>query len=636
MNAITRKQTAEETRRESRFRPRSLNEDDLTVDAVIATQTPVRRWYGYEVLRCNSDAIDASRIVGMPVLDSHNSSTVGAILGRVESYRIEGSKLIASLRFADSTRGREVFALVRDGMLSRVSVGYTIEEQKESKGSDGTSVLTATRWMPAEVSLVGVPADHNAKIRGIPKMAKAARRAAAVPPEDIEDDIDDDAGAPPARQTRSNAGQTISRQVERSIERVRQRSIEAGVAEADIDEALEDVDSTEEARTRAFELLARRGNQTRTGPNRGESNNDRIDSVRVAAVDALAVRLGSASLQIQNNELAGRSVAGIFRTMLDASGVSTRNMDDVRVIDEALHGTRSGMHSTSDFPALFIDAGQRVLNEVFQSAQSPLKALSRKRNARDFRPVAMIRPGGFPKHQKVLETGEIKYGTFDIENEAFSVLSFAIAISFSRQMMVNDDLGVIADVIQQAGNSAISDEGDLFYKLISENGFGGRKLSDNKNFFHADHGNLAAAGSALDVTSLSAARQAMRLQKGVDGRTNAGAAPSVLLVGPALETTAQQLVATLTAATVDGVNPFSGKLTVEVENLYGTGKGWWLFADAKSRPAFVHGYLEGFQEGPRIRTDEPFGRQGMSFSSEFDFGCGVYDYRAAYFNPGVA
>ncbi|TPN49354.1 prohead protease/major capsid protein fusion protein [Mesorhizobium sp. B1-1-7] len=620
-----------------KFRPESFNVEgqEITCYATIATQTPVKRFGYSEILSCAPQAINPERLIGMPVLDSHQSG-IDNVLGRVDSYHFEGTRVVAKLRFAKTKRGRDAAAQVEDGTINKVSVAYYVDADTESRAPDGTYTVTVTRWTPFEVSLVSVPADPNANIRGV--NMKRPRRVSNPPPLDIsQDDMVDDATITDddddSRQTRS-ASQTISRQAERSIESVRSGAINAGVAEADIDEALEDVTTPDEARRRAFALMSQRSNRNRTSPTWQGGDGSDNSAIREAAADALAYRIGSPKLQVQNNQMAGRSVAGIFRAVMEASGVSTRNMDDVRVIDEALHGTRAGM-TTSDFPALFVDASQRVLTEIFEAAQSPLKALSRKRNARDFRPVSMIRPGGFPQHKKVLERGEIVYGTFDIENEAFSILSYAVAISLSRQMMVNDDLGIISDIINQAGNSAVNDEGDLFFKLLSENSFGGRKLADGKNFFHADHDNLAASGTALDVTNVSAARQAMRLQKGVDGKTTAGAAPAVLVVGPALETIAEQLVATLTAATVDTVNPFSGKLSVQVENRY-EAKGWWLFADARSRPTFVHGYLEGFQEGPRIRSEEPFGRQGMSFSSEFDFGCGVYDYRAAYFNPGVA
>jgi HK97 family phage prohead protease len=636
MNVAVRKAAADQKTRPVPFQPSSFDGENRTVEAVIATETPVQIYRGVaEVLLNSPSTVNTARLIGAPLLDSHNRSSIDNVIGRIEKFRFEGRKLVATIRFDTGRRAEEALAKVRDGMIGKVSVGYQIDEFEETRASDGTRVQTATMWTPFEVSLVGVPADPNAKIRGLSRMKNPLKRKIAVEAENLDDDLnlqDLDNDGDNQEQRRRSSPMVISRQVDRGIERVRQMAIDQGAAEADIDEAFENVTTAAEARERAFDVMAARSRTTLTNPSRENSRAREMDILHSRAADALAVRLGSPASAIKDNPMLGRSIAGIGREFLEGSGVSTRNMDDIKVI-EAAFSTRS-MHTTSDFSALFVDGGQRVLKEIYETTASPLIELSRKRNAKDFRPVSMIRPGSFPRHKKITESGEIQFGTFDIEKEAFSILSYAIAISITRQMLVNDDLNAFAEVLQGVGDSAVNDVGDLFYALISENAFGGRKLADGNNLFHASHGNLAGAGSALTVASLSAGRQAMRTQKGVDGKSNAGAAPSVLLVGPALETTAEQLVATMNAAAVSDVNPFSGKLSVKVENRY-AGNGWWLFADPKSRPAFVHGYLDGEIEGPRLRSDQPFGRQGMSFSSEFDFGCGIYDHRAAYFNPGA-
>ncbi|MGO4836219.1 peptidase, partial [Rhizobiaceae sp. 2RAB30] len=99
-----------------------------------------------------------------------------------------------------------------------------------------------------------------------------------------------------------------------------------------------------------------------------------------------------------------------------------------------------------------------------------------------------------------------------------------------------------------------------------------------------------------------------------------------------LETHAEKVVAEIAAAQVDHVNPFSGKLKVLVENRY-EGNGWWVFADPATRPSFMHGYLEG-SEGPQVDMDKGWDVSGVEFKCTLDFGCGVYDWRAAHFNPG--
>lgn len=219
------------------------------------------------------------------------------------------------------------------------------------------------------------------------------------------------------------------------------------------------------------------------------------------------------------------------------------------------------------------------------------------------------------------------------ESSAYQVDTYAKIFALSRKALINDDLSAFADFMSAFAVSANATEGDLFYALLSANAFAGKTLGDGTALFHADHGNLAASGAALSIDTLGAARKAMRLQTDVSGQGRAGVVPKYLLVGPALETLAEQLIATINAATVDDVNPFSGKLNLLVEDRY-EGNGWWLFADPANEAAFVHAYLDG-RNGPQVEMREGWAVLGTEFRCILDFGCGVREYRAAYRNPGA-
>ncbi len=159
-------------------------------------------------------------------------------------------------------------------------------------------------------------------------------------------------------------------------------------------------------------------------------------------------------------------------------------------------------------------------------------------------------------------------------------------------------------------------------------------MDDGLPLFHANHGNLSATGFTIAEASVTAARTAMRLQKNVNGTGTAGVTPAVILVGPRMETVAEKFVASISATTTSDVNPFAGKLRVEVENRY-DGYGWWMFADPQRRPALVHGYLSGMN-GPQVESQNGWNVLGTEFRCILDFGCAPFDYRAAYYNPGVA
>ncbi|MBA4775274.1 MAG: hypothetical protein H2044_06405 [Rhizobiales bacterium] len=396
-------------------------------------------------------------------------------------------------------------------------------------------------------------------------------------------------------------------------------------------------------------MLADRDEQTRVDSHLGlgaDGLQHRAGDIRNLVVDALAARLG-ATPQIQNNPLAGRSSVEIGRRYLEESGVSTRGMDDNRIADVLIAGRQidvmssRAQHTTSDFPLLLQSAGNRALLQRYTVQSSPLKALSSVRQVSDFRRQAFIRPGEAPRLEKLLESGAIKSGTMEEDSRGLQIDTFARIFNLSRNSLVNDDLGAFSDFLGVFAQAAVETEGDLFADLLLANNKAGVVFGDGLPLFHPDRNNVSwiieggikkTHGSAITVETVGAARMAMRTHKNVNGTGTAGVVPAVLLVGPAQETDAEKLVASINATNINDTNPFAGKLRVMVENRL-DGNGWYLFADPGQRPAFMHGYLDG-AEGPHVESKEGWEIPGTSFRCILDFGCAVLDWRSAYFNPG--
>ncbi|PSM20217.1 hypothetical protein C7T96_04000 [Nitratireductor sp. StC3] len=619
-----RRAEGEQTRRAD-FLPMTFDAEAGTVTAVFATETPVPRYWGTEVLQCTDDAVDMSHLVGAPLLDSHNSLSVTAILGRVESARIKGRKLIGTLRFSDSPEGQAAKAKIAEGMLRAVSVGYSILRHREKIDDDGKAEITVTKWRPHEVSLAPIGADPNARVRSkeFSHMDEDDIETINTPPEPAE------------RPRRRGDGETARARRQRQLDSLRENAVRCGMSTADADEIVDDARSVDEAREAVFDWLARR-NGPRTAPNHniGFSDGREGQASTEAIVAELAGRMGGSAPQGER-PFAGVRMSEIGRRYYDGIGVSTRSLDDGRIADMMIGRYEvRGAHATSDFPSLLIEAGHRALQERFAETPTVLKALSRSRSVGDFRAHTIIRPGEAPALEKLTEDGEITFGTTGSMESEFSVESYARAFALSRKAIVNDDLGAFADFNVAFAQSATAREAMEFFKLLSSNSFAGATLKDGNPLFHASRNNVAQTPGELDVPALAVARHAMRTHKNVNGVGLAGVTPSVLVVGPALETAGEKLLAALAATKTDDVNPFAGRLKLLVENQY-EGAGWWLFGEPTSRPAFTHGYLSG-REGPQVRSDEVLLKPGMIFVCELDFGCAVLDWRSAYFNPGAA
>ena len=105
------------------------------------------------------------------------------------------------------------------------------------------------------------------------------------------------------------------------------------------------------------------------------------------------------------------------------------------------------------------------------------------------------------------------------------------------------------------------------------------------------------------------------------------AKPKYLLIGPELETLAEQLLAQLMPSAPGDVNPFAGKLTLLVEPRL-TGTDWYLFADPARLSTLQYAYLSG-AEGVQIQRQEAWNTLGLSYRAFLDFGGGWVDWRGA-------
>ncbi len=284
----------------------------------------------------------------------------------------------------------------------------------------------------------------------------------------------------------------------------------------------------------------------------------------------------------------------------------------------------SAGHSTSDFPLILSTAFNTVIESVYDLVDPTFDAFSREMTFNDFRAHDIVRPDNFPTLQKIGENGEIKFGTFGEGKETIALASYATGITVTRQLMVNDAMGGIAEVLLNAAGIVPEFEEETFWAMLLSN----PKLTDGKALFHADHGNIGAAG-AINTANIGEARKAMRSHKQKDGRSVKSNAPAVLIVGPERETEAEQFLAPVLAAEQTHVNPIARSLRMVVSEEITDGK-WFVTVDkSKKTASFRHGYLDGYR-APRVRVQDPFGSQGTSMTIEHDFGCGAVGHMGAY------
>ena len=129
--------------------------DDRTFEAVFSTDAPIDQGLGPLVLRHTPEAVNLERAKdGLPLLLDHDSR---AVIGRATDFRVSDGKLRARVKFGESNLARQVEPDVISGVRKEVSIGFRIDELDR----EGGETLVALRWTPLEVSVVGVPADHD-------------------------------------------------------------------------------------------------------------------------------------------------------------------------------------------------------------------------------------------------------------------------------------------------------------------------------------------------------------------------------------------------------------------------------------------------------------------------------------------
>jgi hypothetical protein len=248
-------------------------------------------------------------------------------------------------------------------------------------------------------------------------------------------------------------------------------------------------------------------------------------------------------------------------------------------------------------------------------ASSPAKTVNR-----DFRPKRKIMLEEAPNLEFVGEGGEFKYGTMAESKETIILQTFGKIFAMSRHMQVNDDLGAFTDVPRSFGVAARDFENSALVAKIIAN----PTMSDGIALFNTAHGNTSP-GPAINITSLSVARVAMRKQKGLSGRL-IDVTPRFVLVPPELETAAEHQLADLQATQSDNVNPFSN-LTLVVEPRLKSPTRWYVVADPALVDGLEYACLEG-APGPQIETRVGFEVDGIQIKVRLDFGCAWIDHRS--------
>ncbi len=577
--------------RDATARPQSFDRDALTIDAVIASSSPVKRrdQRGEYLEILNVNGADLAALNNASVLDSHQQNGIHNILGNIERSWIEGDEILATIRFSQRIETQPTVLDIASGVIRHLSVGYDVAEWQDGVDAAGNRTKTATKWSPREVSFVAVPADPRARTR-----------------------------------TRARSGSDVHSGRARSI---RELGTRANVEPELIDELIDRNATLDEARAAILDDLMDRSSRPISTTRTHMQNDDPQFHVR-AQTDGLLARIEPKHTPSgPGRQYAGYTCADHARACLQRSGSNTTGLGTSELITRAL--------ATSDFPSVLLDAINKTLRTAYEAVPSGLKQVGNARTANDFRTQYRVQLDALGLTlDRVSETGEVSYGSLVDAKESFSVDTYAKIVPISRKVLVNDDLGAFSDLSRRLGQAAANFEAQFLVDLLTSGSLLGPLMDDGLRLFHTTHANLAGSGAAVSDTTLGAARLAMRKQV-TPGGALVNAVPYALVVPPDIETVAQKTISAIQATAVADTNVWTFlRLIVEPRLSAYSATGWYLFADPALVDGLEYAWLSGLQ-GPQIESRQGFSVEGLEVKVREDFGAGWSDFRSVYKNPGV-
>lgn len=275
--------------------------------------------------------------------------------------------------------------------------------------------------------------------------------------------------------------------------------------------------------------------------------------------------------------------------------------------------------STTNIPAVLSNVANKFALVGFGLAGETWRDVSRAVPVKDFKSVKGVRlvMGGLL--QPLGKGGELKHVALSDESRDLAAATKGSIVAITREDLVNDDLGVLAEIPQKFGQMA--------GRTINKDVFG------NLSTTAADYG--ASTTGALNLANLSAAYALAMGIKDSDGNP-LGAMPNRILCGPDNYVTARNIYQ---SEHIEGAQSEKGRDNImrgvlePLTSPYLSGTAYRLFNSAF--PLVDVAFLNGRTE-PVIETAEAaFNCLGVEMRCYYDFGVSKGDLKAALYSTGA-
>ena len=602
-----------------------VDEATRKVSFTFMTDAPCDNWFVPESCLCEKECVNLKRFDNgvMPVLFNHNRDVV---IGRVDAIRFEEHKVIADITLDDDDEANKVMKKLVSGSLRGVSVGYMREHTvrvnagQEYRGIKYDAMTDVTDlWQPYEVSIVSCPADPDCGV---------GRELAEIEME-IENKEE--------RTMEENKNAVITTQdsgkvAEEAMKAERDRVTEIcavcrqfNVPSEKMDAYIKEAKTVDAVRKAILDDMA-----AEQKPAKVTVEKDAGDKFIERAVDGLALHHGvitDAEAIKGADEYRNGSLRAIAEDCLIAGGMSERELRHMSAheVFEEMFNAHSRAMGTEQFSMIIDQFGNKTMLKGYKEQPTVFQQLVSKGSNKDFKPTHKYRLGLDGKPERMPpESGEFKYQEMADENISTAIQTYGKAISFTREIFINDDMGAVVKAIRmQAGGFRRLQE-EMFFNVLT-----------NITFNSTTRKNLVVTNKNISAKAYSEMRTLMRRQKDFEGKAYVGVFPAFILASDENFYDHAQLLAAASdpSQSNPGVpNIMKGMMTL-ITSPYLTGKAYYAIARPSEMEGIEYTTLNNVDR-PYSRTVIPQSHLGIDYQFWMDFGFNLIDYRAFVKNDG--
>ena len=630
--------------------PATINKEKGSVEAVWATDTPVRT-YNYdigefwEVLGFEPGMVRTQRLtVGIPILKEHRRYEDD--LGTGINGRVEGNSLIGTLEFDinDKGEGEKAFGKVERGHLKTTSIGYRVYTLKYmGDGERGLPIYMATDWEPMEISTARIPADINAKMRTTgeqdatnkltiekqvmektPLELEAEKRTAELAIQKRIDDAKIESSDAGIKSERTRVATMLKIGTEHKMEDTFVREHIAKDTTLDAFRALVLDKKSEAQPTPNGKVIEKFTDAGQRNLAMVEGIVSRIDRNRADDKKILA------KPEIKENPYAGVRLIDICDEFYQRMGGDMSLSPMQRVAMAIKMSSREVGMSTSDLPNLFANVLHKILRKEYNFQTGKWQPFCYNQPGKRINQNEIsIKLGDFTAMGQLAEGKEFPFQAIDDEAENFIVHKFGSSFAITIEMIINDDLDGMERIGMKAAKANAFTEDVLVWALLQSN----PKMADGNNVFSSAHNNIDT-GAAISTTTINNLWKMITTQK-ASNKQPLDIEPKYIITGRNNQMALDQILNPnlMPITPTDAVQSYIKLLTPIYTNRIPDNR-FYLVADPANIDTIRFGGVSGEPDFSMENYWEP-GRDAWVYKMRKFFGAAFTDFRGMAFNPGV-